>query len=150
MSELVRQQDLPPPGGYRPIPYIRQPAKTYFKGRTLFAIYGAITFTGGCLYYFNNRQIQKELVEMRSSKLAIYPMLLAETEREHLKTLYRNREEEKKLMANVEGWKVGTWYGEPIYKTLGNDTYIRPIFDEYYVHCSTKDTDRVANMRHYT
>ena len=28
----------------------------------------------------------------------------------------RNRDAEAKLMANEEGWEVGTWYGHPIYK----------------------------------
>jgi hypothetical protein len=30
--------------------------------------------------------------------------------------LYRNRDAEEKLMKDVEGWEVGTWYGHPIYK----------------------------------
>lgn len=33
---------------------------------------------------------------------------------------------EKDLMKNVPGWKAGTWYGEPIYFTLG-DNWIEPI-----------------------
>jgi hypothetical protein len=28
----------------------------------------------------------------------------------------RNRDAEEKLMKDVEGWEVGTWYGHPIYK----------------------------------
>ena len=30
----------------------------------------------------------------------------------------RNRDAEAKLMANEEGWEVGTWYGHPIYKVI--------------------------------
>ena len=61
-------------------------------------------------------------------------MMLAERDREYLKqcrrccaTLttnlihsanLRNRDAEAKLMANEEGWEVGTWYGHPIYKVI--------------------------------
>lgn len=43
---------------------------------------------------------------MRSGRHAILPMLLAERDREYLKQIRSNRDEESKLMANVEGWKV--------------------------------------------
>jgi NADH dehydrogenase (ubiquinone) 1 alpha subcomplex subunit 13 len=49
-----------------------------------------------------------------------------------LKQLRRNRDEEAKLMANVPGWEVGTWYGEPIYKTLPPDTLVAPNIYEFY------------------
>ena len=29
---------------------------------------------------------------------------------------FRNRDAEAKLMKDVEGWEVGTWYGHPVYK----------------------------------
>lgn len=32
---IARKQDLPPPGGYKPIPYKRIPAKQYFSGKLL-------------------------------------------------------------------------------------------------------------------
>jgi hypothetical protein len=34
MSNSKIRQDLPPPGGYKPIPYIRIPAKQYFSGES--------------------------------------------------------------------------------------------------------------------
>lgn len=37
-------------------------------------------------------------------------------------------------MANVEGWEVGTLYGEPLYKTLPPDTLISSDFVSYYAH----------------
>ena len=41
--------------------------------------------------------------------------------REFLKQLRRNRDCERDLMADVEGWEVGTYFGQPLYKTLGDD-----------------------------
>lgn len=43
---------------------------------------------------------------MRSAKMAIYPMLLAERDREYLKQLRRNRDAEAELMRDVPGWEV--------------------------------------------
>lgn len=37
-------------------------------------------------------------------------------------------------MKNVKGWKTGTFYGEPVYKTLGKDVLIEPGLNEYYAH----------------
>ena len=41
--------------------------------------------------------------------------------REYLKQLRRNRDCERELMSDVEGWEVGTYFGQPLYKTLGDD-----------------------------
>lgn len=76
--------------------------------------------------------------------MAIYPILQAERDRELLKQLRRNRDEEAKLMANVEGWQVGTWYGEKIYNTIPDNTFVLPKFYEYYVHTNYKDYKKRA------
>lgn len=105
-----------------------------------------MTAASAYLYYLNRKVVRADELEMRSASLAIYPMLLAERDREYLKQLRRNRDEESKLMANVEGWKTGTWYGEPIYFTQPNDTLIHPRAHEYYVHASFKDFSQRANI----
>lgn len=95
---------------------------------------------GACyLFYLNCKQNHINDIEQRSAALAIYPLLLAERDREFLKQVRRNRDEEAKLMANVEGWKVGTWYGEPVYNTLPEDTFVSPKMFEYYAHASYSD-----------
>ena len=55
-------------------------------------------------------------IEMKSASLAIEPLMLAERDREFLKQLRRNRDAEEKLMKDVEGWEVGTFYGHKVYK----------------------------------
>lgn len=84
---------------------------------------------------------------MRSAKMVLQPLLLAERDREFLKQLNRNREEEGRLMANVEGWEVGTWYGEPVFKTLPKDKLVEPMFKEFYVHAPYKDLAQRANIK---
>lgn len=90
------------------------------------------------LYYLNVVQVNRENLERRAGRLAIHPLLTAERDREYLKQLRRNRDAERELMKNVEGWKVGTYYGEPIYETQP-DAFIEPDFHEYYLHSNMWD-----------
>lgn len=98
------------------------------------------------IYYLNCKAVHARELEARSASFAIYPMLLAERDRAYLKQLRRNREEERELMKNVEGWKVGTWYGEPIYQTKDPDTLNPQTYHEYYVHNSWKDYQKRGNL----
>lgn len=43
-------------------------------------------------------------------------------------------------MKNVPGWKVGTLFGDPLYKTIGNNI-IDPVSPEYYAHTNPKARD---------
>ena len=56
------------------------------------------------------------------SRLAMEPVLMAERDREYLKQLRRNRDWEAKLMDDVDGWEVGTWLGQKVYKASPDDT----------------------------
>lgn len=73
----------------------------------MFAGYLAMTFGSAYIFSFTERKIRKQEIEARSSKMAIYPMLLAERDREYLKQLRRNRDAEAELMRDVPGWEVG-------------------------------------------
>jgi hypothetical protein len=64
-----------------------------------------------------------------------------------LKQLRRNRDEEAKLMANVPGWEVGTWYGEPVYKTLPPDTLVEPYIYEFYAHAPESELNRRITLK---
>uniref|UniRef100_A0A2A4JPG5 NADH dehydrogenase [ubiquinone] 1 alpha subcomplex subunit 13 n=1 Tax=Heliothis virescens TaxID=7102 RepID=A0A2A4JPG5_HELVI len=144
---IARKQDLPPPGGYKPIPFKRIPAKTLFSGYTMFAGYFGITAIAMYLYGVNYKQIVKDQIEMRSAKMAIYPMLLAERDRAFLKQLRKNRDAEAELMKDVPGWEVGTYYGEKVYKLLPPDTLVEPIFHEYYAHSRSWDWYQRAYLK---
>ncbi|VDM76897.1 unnamed protein product [Strongylus vulgaris] len=64
---------------------------------------------------------------------AMQPFLTAERDRYWLKLLKKNRELEEEVMKDVPGWKTGTWYGEPVYFTLG-DKWWDPMQDEVFAH----------------
>lgn len=51
-----------------------------------------------------------------------------------LKQMRRNRDEEAELMKNVEGWEVGTYYGEPIYFLDEHNQFRDPLFIEHFAH----------------
>ncbi|XP_049938233.1 NADH dehydrogenase [ubiquinone] 1 alpha subcomplex subunit 13 [Schistocerca serialis cubense] len=146
----AKVQDMPPPGGYQSIKFARIPAKTYFSGSTMILGYFGITAAGLYAYYLNYRLIRREEIEMRSGRLAVFPMLLAERDREYLKQLRRNRDEEASLMSKVEGWEVGTYYGEPVYKSLPKDTLVDPMYQEYYAHSSYGDAVRRYNLKNWS
>jgi NADH dehydrogenase (ubiquinone) 1 alpha subcomplex subunit 13 len=77
----------------------------------------------------------------------------------------RNRDAEAKLMGDVEGWEVGTWYGHKIFKvrcgqqvrqllTLNcvpqtTDQWTDPTFDEFYIHTSKQQRHKAANLIHW-
>lgn len=105
-----------------------------------------MTAAAAYIYSLNYRKVLDEKIEQRSAEFAIYPLLLAERDREYLKHLRRNRDSEAELMANVEGWKVGTWYGEPIYKTQPDDHLVEPRILEYYAHADVKDFKKRAYL----
>ena len=57
--------------------------------------------------FFSNLEM-----EMDESRACIEPVLLAEQDRIALRQYRVNRDEETKLMSEVPGWEVGTWFGE--------------------------------------
>lgn len=90
-------------------------------GWQMLGAYAAVTTVGMYIYYLNAKMIKREEIEMRSAQNVIFPVLIAERDREYLKQLRRNRDEEAKLMANVPGWEVGffnEYYGIKIFVTF--------------------------------
>ncbi|KAI5634370.1 GRIM-19 protein domain-containing protein [Phthorimaea operculella] len=144
---IKRTQDMPPPGGYKPIPWKRVPAKQFFNGYFLFAAYAVVTTGALYLFYLTEKQIKRHEIELRSNKMAIYPMLLAERDRAFLKQLRKNRDEEERLMADVPGWKVGHYYDEKVYNLIPSSAYVQPNFHEYYAHTDPKEFFRRAYLK---
>lgn len=105
-----------------------------------------ITAGATYLYYLNVKEVERQQIEMRSGRHALLPLLMAERDREFLKQTARNREEEAQLMKNVPGWVVGTWYGEPIFKTLPKDTLLEPHWQDFCAHASYKT---MADRAHF-
>ena len=125
-------QDLPPSGGYNPINFKRVQLKPILSSKLIFAGYAVLTAGAYYMYYLTDRKVTREEIEMRSCRNVMLPIVLAERDREYLKQIRRNRDEEARLMANVQGWQVGTWFGEPVYKTVKNDEWVDPSKLRYF------------------
>ncbi|KDR16119.1 NADH dehydrogenase [ubiquinone] 1 alpha subcomplex subunit 13 [Zootermopsis nevadensis] len=138
---------MPPEGGYKPINYARISARKFFTGTTLILGYLGVTAIASYVYFLTWKKVRRDEIEMRSARLALTPLLTAERDREFLKQLRRNRDEEAELMANVPGWEVGTWFGEPIYKTLPPDTLIIPHVKEFYAHTPKSELLRKIDLK---
>lgn len=113
----------------------------------MWGIHLAISSGALYLFYLNYKKVERDQIEMRSAKFALMPLLFAERDREYLKQIRRNRDEEAKLMANVPGWEVGTLYGEPVYKSQDKDTFVDPSFREYYGHATYKEAVKRAHIK---
>uniref|UniRef100_A0A914BWW7 NADH dehydrogenase [ubiquinone] 1 alpha subcomplex subunit 13 n=1 Tax=Acrobeloides nanus TaxID=290746 RepID=A0A914BWW7_9BILA len=128
---------MPPPGGYRKFNWARTYPKVLVQPFVALPATTALILVG----YWQGRQtlrrIQTERFEDHDIQNAMQPFLLAERDREWLKVLKRNRDYENELMKDVPGWKTGTWYGEPVYFTLG-DKWWDPIGMEVYAHSPSK------------
>ncbi|XP_037080218.1 NADH dehydrogenase [ubiquinone] 1 alpha subcomplex subunit 13-like [Pollicipes pollicipes] len=131
------KQDLPPAGGYAAVNWTRVPAKKFFTGYQMIAGYLGLFAFGFWLTNRMHKVFRIRKVENRSCYNAIFPLLLAERDREFLKQLSRNRDEEAKLMKNVEGWKVGQYYDLPIYEHPDRGL-TSPIISEFYAHADPK------------
>ncbi|XP_076103957.1 NADH dehydrogenase [ubiquinone] 1 alpha subcomplex subunit 13-like [Mytilus galloprovincialis] len=136
MSRIGYTQDMPPPGGYKPIQYEKLMPK---QGNAFIKLAGLVGFTGfGVFSYYQTRKIWRlRRVEQNDARFAVEPLIAAERQRSTMMHWRKVRDEENELMKNVPHWKTGTLYGEPVfYNKLGR--WVEPNFAEYYAHVSSK------------
>ncbi|GFU54991.1 NADH dehydrogenase 1 alpha subcomplex subunit 13 [Nephila pilipes] len=142
MSAEGFRQEMPPKGGFAGITWERVPLKKPWSGLKLLSLFTVVTAASYRVYIENIRLRRRLKRENDEITVAIEPLLVAERDRMFLNQLRKNREEEAELMKNVPGWKVGTWYGEPIFETIG-DNMIFPFSSEYYAHANPKDQEKM-------
>jgi len=130
-------QDMPPEGGYKPLNWKKTVRPKASSGVTILAGYIGWSVFWYLSWKYYHKFWKRSEFEMLESKIALEPFILAETDRNLLKALWVNREEERELMKNEPGWIVGTWYGDKVF----NDTsrMIHPTMEELYAHCNPKE-----------
>lgn len=148
MSTVPPIQDMPPAGGYANIIYQRVPCKKWWSGRKCLAFLVFVHFP----FLLHHARVQvpakkKQEMETRSCNSITQPFFRAERQRAKLLRVHENREIEAELMKNVPGWEVGTWFGEPIYKTIDEDEWEEPDEREYFIHTDFKDYYKWGDMR---
>jgi NADH dehydrogenase (ubiquinone) 1 alpha subcomplex subunit 13 len=106
-SNIPTAQEMPPPGGYRPVDTIRKfPIRgpkgwQLWAGSTAFILYG-FTRVGA----YNKERAEQKYLE-RKARYAIAPVLQAEADKEYLERELVNLKKEAEIMQGVEGWTVG-------------------------------------------
>uniref|UniRef100_A0A0K0D238 NADH dehydrogenase [ubiquinone] 1 alpha subcomplex subunit 13 n=1 Tax=Angiostrongylus cantonensis TaxID=6313 RepID=A0A0K0D238_ANGCA len=151
-GETKFRQDMPPPGGYRDFNFARTfPKMVWRPGVVVAAIFGTAVYGGFHAIATKKASITEKFEDVDINN-AMQPFLTAERDRystyqpssvfsraiyflifRWLKLLKRNRDLEEEVMKDVPGWKTGTWYGEPVYFTLG-DKWWDPIAYEVFAH----------------
>ncbi|EFP03265.1 hypothetical protein CRE_28173 [Caenorhabditis remanei] len=131
------RQDMPPKGGYRAFNFHRTfPKLVWSPGTVVAAIFGATAY-GVYSALEGKKAVITEKFEDVDINNAMQPFLTAERDRYWLKLMAKNRALEEEIMKDVPGWKTGTWYGEPVYFTLG-DKWWDPSATEVSEHKSFK------------
>lgn len=133
-TNRMATQDLPPPGGFGTINIDRVAPKPMLRHGILFGITIGVTIYGWCYFCEWKKRHRVLKTELNEHFIAANPFILAEQERKFLLRLWFMRENERDLMKDVPNWKVGTLYGEKLYKTLPPDCLPAVSVSEFTVH----------------
>ncbi|CAD5208949.1 unnamed protein product [Bursaphelenchus xylophilus] len=149
MSDKGYRQDLPPEGGYRKFNWERTYARKLL--RPVYTIPVAVVLSGYGAYHAWAFKKQRHTRKFEDSDVmnALQPFLTAERDRKWLRALKKNFELEEEIMKDVPGWQTGTWYGEPVYFTLG-DKWWDPDHDEFFAHTWDKRKWDELLWRHHS
>jgi len=142
------RQDMPPEGGYAKIYTQRTFPRISTKTGKRIALGVVVVWLAG-YYKFRaqKRAIMRGMVEQNDVRLVMSAFLAAERDRLWLNHLRKLRDDERELMKNVPGWRVGTFYGEPIFFTLPPDHWWDPQGRELMVNHSYFNQRFMANWR---
>ncbi|XP_071434141.1 NADH dehydrogenase [ubiquinone] 1 alpha subcomplex subunit 13 [Pithys albifrons albifrons] len=137
------KQDMAPPGGYGPIDYKRHLPRRGLSGYSLFAIGVGSLLLGYYTLIRWNRERRRLLIEELEARIALMPLLQAESDRRTLRLLRQNLDEEAKIMKDVPGWKVG----QSVYHT---DRWVPPSVDElYFLRPSAEMDNEKFGLQYY-
>merc|ERR1712183_849980 len=107
-QKLPYKQDIAPAGGYKKIVTGRNiPVRIPLSGVKLGLAVGAVTALGWYNVYYGLKQVRVMKRERTIAELSITPLLQAEKDREYLRKMVADLEEEALIMADVPGWVVG-------------------------------------------
>ncbi|KAM8961914.1 NADH dehydrogenase [ubiquinone] 1 alpha subcomplex subunit 13 [Pelodytes ibericus] len=125
MAASKVKQDMPPPGGYGPVDYKRNLPRRGLSGYSMFAVGIGVLFFGYWSIFRWNRERRRFQIEDLETRVAILPLLQAETDRRVLRQMRLNLEEEAKIMKDVPGWKVGE-------SPFHTERWVTPTLNELY------------------
>ncbi|KAM9369222.1 NADH dehydrogenase [ubiquinone] 1 alpha subcomplex subunit 13 [Phaethornis superciliosus] len=137
------KQDMAPPGGYGPIDYKRHLPRRGLSGYSLFALGVGSLLLGYYTLVKWNRERRRLLIEDLEARIALMPLLQAESDRRTLRIMRQNLDEEAKIMRDVPGWKVG----ESLFHT---ERWVPPTPEElYYLRPSSEMDNEKFGLQYY-
>ncbi|CAJ0578349.1 unnamed protein product, partial [Mesorhabditis spiculigera] len=143
MAETGFRQEMPPQGGYRKFNFARTFPRMVWRPYLALGIGTAITIVGSTYAVWRKKWYITEKFEDVELNTALQPFLTAERDRYWLKILKKNRELEAEIMKDV-----GTWYGEPVYFTLG-EKWWDPTHVEVLAHSDPRAAEWEVLWRHH-
>jgi len=106
--KIPYKQDMPPPGGYKKIPFARNiPVRIPLPGFSFGAAILGLTGLGWVGVWYGMKKVRALKEERAIARLSMLPLLIAEQDRITLRQMHAKLEEEKLIMADVPGWEVG-------------------------------------------
>jgi len=148
-ADVPPKQDMPPPGGYKKFNWERTFAKAVWRPKTILGVLAGTMLYGTYQKDSNLRHRMTLKFEDIDINNALEPFHTAERDRFWLKLLKKNRDIENEVMKDVPGWVTGTWYGEPVFYTLG-DKWWDPDPVELFIHSSTDRMEHDITWRHWS
>ena len=100
-------QDLPPPGGYKPLEFTKKVPGPRLSGLAIFAIVGGMVAFGFSKVIEGNNKRRELKAERRFVRSTLLPFLQAEEDARYLREWAHNIELERRIMSGVPGWEVG-------------------------------------------
>jgi NADH dehydrogenase (ubiquinone) 1 alpha subcomplex subunit 13 len=100
-------QDLPPPGGYKPLDFTKKVPGPRMSGLAMFAVVGLMVTYGFSKVIEGNNKKRELKAERRFVRATILPFLQAEEDARYLRDVAKSLELERRIMQGVEGWEVG-------------------------------------------
>ena len=120
LNKTPRLQDIAPKGGYGEIPFSRIIRKRGPGGLTLLLGSLAVSAVGWVLVTITNRERKMFRREMTDARIALYPLFLAEHDRNTLRQMKDFEDAEVEIMKDIPGWRAG----ESVYYTT---RWVKPI-----------------------
>jgi len=140
---------MPPEGGYRKFNWNRTLPKILWRPGVAVGVAAVCTLYGSVEMLDKRMKRFSAKFEDVDCQSAMEPFLTAERDRSWLRVLKKNRDLENQVMANVKGWQTGTWYGEPVFFTLG-DKWWDPIAYEVFAHSDNHTRTRDLTWQHHS
>ena len=116
-------QDLPPPGGYKPLDFSKRLPGPRMSGLGIFTVVGVMITYGFYTVFQGNNKRRELKAEKRYVRASLLPFLQAEEDARYLRERAYSIELERRIMRDVPGWEVGKSVYHTTWMPPGDNRY---------------------------